>query len=258
MSLLSKNLESMKAASGYKFSATKVNALLASEYTLATLTVDYSYSVKDYILQLEQAITAVVKGLRKSPRVDNLLFRLVRFSDAVEEVHGFKLLKDIKEDTDYNGCLTVGGNTALFEAMDESVQASTAYGKTLLAKEFNAVNAINFTMTDGQSNRGTIREPEMVAKSVEAARKAECLESIQNILIGVTALDDPDDMKNLDYYLTEVKDKAGIDQYVSIGQLNPGRLAKLAKFVSQSVSSTSQALGTGKASTPLSPTPFNF
>jgi hypothetical protein len=44
----------------------------------------------------------------------------------------------------------------------------------------------------------------------------------------------------------------GITQFVDVGSVTPGKLAKLAQFVSQSISSTSAALGNGQGSKPLS------
>ena len=44
----------------------------------------------------------------------------------------------------------------------------------------------------------------------------------------------------------------GIAQFVDVGGVTPGKLAKLAQFVSQSISSTSAALGTGQGSKPIS------
>ena len=52
-------------------------------------------------------------------------------------------------------------------------------------------------------------------------------------------------------FLNGFKDEAGFDQFVEMGAATPAKLAKLAAFVSQSVSSTSQALGTGQPSQPL-------
>jgi hypothetical protein len=86
-----------------------------------------------------------------------------------------------------------------------------------------------------------------VKKALLAARRAENLESILLILVGVTQ----DDVK-LNTYLQTVKDDGGFDSYISIGTASPGKIAKLASFISQSISSTSSALGTGKSSVPLS------
>jgi uncharacterized protein YegL len=171
------------------------------------------------------------------------MLRLTAFSHDLTELHGFKLLSTIKED-DYTGILDVGGNTALFEAADEAVNVMATYGKTLIDQEFMA-NGIIFIITDGENNSGRATAAD-VKKSVEKAKKAENLESMTTVLVGVT------NQPGLNTYLQTFKDEAGIDQYEGIGAATPGKLAKLAAFVSQSVSSTSQALGSGGPSNPIS------
>ena len=251
MGLLDKDLETIQAGSNYKFSATKINNLGAAEYTLASVVVDVSSSVDSFGPQLEQTIKTIFKACEKSPRKDNLMFRLTQFSDKVVETHGFKLLGSIKED-DYTNSLNIGGMTALFDAVDEAVSATATYGKQLTTQDF-LVNGIVVVITDGQSNRGNIFDPTTIKKTIDATRKTESLESITLILVGVT-----NDDATLDVYLQDFKDKAGISQYISIGKATPGKLAKLANFVSQSISSTSAALGTGAPSQPISSTSFKF
>lgn len=257
MSLLSKNLENLNAGSGYKFSATKIKDLGAAEYTLATIVMDASSSVEGFAVQLEQALKTIFKACDKSPRKDNLLLRVVQFASRVTELHGFKLLGTINE-KDYDNILQLGGSTALFEACDESIQATGTYGKQLTSQDF-LVNGIVVVVTDGEGNCGAINSGDLatdagvVKKSLLGVRKTENLESLLTILVGVT-----NDNQSLNHYLQTVKDEAGFDQYVSIGNATPGRIAKLAEFVSQSISSTSSALGTGKASAPLNPTQFKF
>lgn len=249
MSLLSKNLEQLNAGSGYKFSATKIKDLGASEYTLATIVMDASSSVCGYAAQLETALKTVFKACDKSPRRDNLMLRLTQFSSVLTELHGFKLLGSIKED-DYNNILQIGGSTALFDSVDEAISATSTYGKQLTSQDY-LVNAIVVVVTDGENNVGSIMDPVNIKNALNKARKSENLESILLILVGVTG----DDV-NLNTYLQTVKDDGGFDQYVSIGRATPGRIAKLADFVSQSISSTSTALGTGAASTPINNVTF--
>jgi len=244
MSLLSKNLENLNAGSGYKFSATKINDLGAAEYTLATIVMDASSSVEGYAVQLEQALKTIFKACDKSPRRDNLMLRLTQFANRLTELHGFKLLSTINE-KDYDNILQLGGSTALFEAVDEALQATGTYGKQLTSQDF-LVNAIVVAVTDGENNCGAIMDPAQVKKSLQAVRRSENLESILLILVGVTQ----DDI-SLNTYLQTVKDDGGFDQYISIGRATPGKIAKLADFVSQSISSTSTALGSGKSSVPL-------
>lgn len=42
-----------------------------------------------------------------------------------------------------------------------------------------------------------------------------------------------------------LKETTGLDQYISMGEVTPGKLAKLADFVSKSGSSSSQSLAQG-------------
>ena len=245
MSLINNNdLETINAGSGYKFSATKINKLGAAEYTLSSIIQDGSGSVSGFSTALEQVLKTIFKAMNKSPRKDNLMLRLTQFNDGLTELHGFKLLGSIQE-SDYDGILKIGGMTALFDAVDEGIQTTSTYGKQLTAQNF-LCNAIVIIITDGQNNSGNIQDPEIIKKSLVAARQSENLESITTILIGVT-----NDDTNLDAYLQDFKDKAGIDSYVSLGKATPGRVAKLAQFISQSISSTSAALGSGSPSQPI-------
>jgi uncharacterized pyridoxal phosphate-containing UPF0001 family protein len=241
MSLMTNDLEHLNAGSNYRFSATKISKLGAAEYTLATIVEDASGSVIGFAPALEAAIKTTYKAMAKSPRKDNLMLRLTQFNDSVLELHGFKLLGGIQE-KDYDNVLKIGGMTALFDAVDESIQATSTYGKSLTAQNF-LVNAIVVVITDGADNMSSLT-PEKIKQSLEDARKSENLESITLILVGVT-----NDDNNLDAYLQDFVTRAGITQYVSIGKATPGKIAKLAAFVSQSISSTSAALGSGKAST---------
>lgn len=259
MSLLDTDLQILKAGSGYKFSATKFDVLAqgASDYTMVTIAMDTSTSVEPYSTQLEQMLKTILLACQESPRKNNLLLRLLQFNSTVSELHGFKLLSSINPD-DYNGILRVGGMTALCEAMDDGIQATSTYGKQLTAQDF-LCNAIMFTVTDGEGNAGNInsgdlaQDAEVVKKSLVAAKRSENLESFLNILVGVT-----NDDNSLNTYLQTLKDGAGMDQYISIGKATPRNLAKLADFVSKSISSTSTKLGSGQASTPLNPSQFNF
>jgi hypothetical protein len=239
---MDKDLEQLNAGSNYRFSATKLNKLGAAEYTLSSIVQDGSGSVSGFAASLEQAIKMIFKSMDKSPRKDNLMLRLTQFNDTLQELHGFKLLGSIKE-SDYDNILKIGGMTALFDAVDESIQATSTYGKQLTAQNF-LCNAIIVIVTDGQDNQSNIT-PEKIKQSLEDARKAENLESITVILVGVT------NAPGLDAYLQDFKDRAGITQYISIGDATPGKIAKLAQFVSQSISSTSAALGSGAPSQPI-------
>lgn len=246
----SKDFETFQAASGYKFSGMSIDALGSAQYTLVDIAIDISGSVGGFAAQLERMLKTIYKACddKNNPYRENLMIRVVAFNASLHEIHGFKTLNNIKED-DYTGVLVCGGGTALYDAADEGIQTMTSYGKTLTASEFT-VNAIGVFITDGDNNSSqTATSADMVKKSTEQSRKSEALESIRTILVGVT-----NDDANLNNYLQSFKDDAGIDQYVSIGKATPGKIAKLAAFISQSVSSTSSALNTGSPSKPITPT----
>ena len=228
----------------YGYSHTSLDELGATEYTLVTIAVDQSGSVSLFKSEMEAAIKEVVKSCAHSPRADNLMLRLVGFDNVVDEIHGFKLLENCNL-ADYDDCMTIGGSTALYDASENSVVATTDYAKKLVDNDFNA-NAIVFIITDGDNNDSALGS-DAVGKAVQKAMATEALESIVTVLIGVGTNVNP----GLSARLDQFKKDSGLSQYVEIGNANAKTLAKLADFVSKSISSQSQSLGSGVASTPI-------
>jgi len=248
MSLLDKDLETLNTASNFQFSATDMQTLIkagVSEYTLVVIACDTSSSVHAFSDELEKMLKQILDACQKSPRKEHLMLRLVQFNSIVDELHGFKLLNTISTD-DYNGILSVGGMTALAAAGVDAVESVTVYGKQLMDQDIIA-NAIVFIITDGQDNDSRGLRATNIKTASESAMQNEALESLTVVLVGVTG-----DDNSLDRYLQGFKDDAGITQYVGIGNASPAKLAKLAQFVSQSISSTSQALKSGGPSQPIS------
>jgi hypothetical protein len=227
-----------------QFSAVRPEVLAehADEYTLVTIVVDTSYSVSNFANELLEMLKAVIKACEKSPRAENLLVRLVTFNDDWSEVHGFKLLNEI--DADAYPALRCDGCTALFDSSYAAIDSANTYGKTLNDQDFT-VNSVVVILTDGEDNRSTFG-PSKVLDAVNRIKKEECLESQNIVLIGVNT--DDGDCKDA---LEDFQRESGITQYVDIPNATPQMLAKLAGFVSQSISSQSQALGTGGASQSL-------
>ena len=242
--LMDIDLDQLTTGSHYKFSATKIDALGASEYTLAHLVVDESGSVSGFKAELEKAMLTTKQACEKSPRAENLLLRATAFSTRVRELHGFKLLKTIK-DADYIGALQLGGSTALHRATHEALEATLAYAKTLADQEF-LTNAITVIVTDGDETEFDVAT-DQVAAIIQKARVSEkVLESLSVVLVGITG------NQLTIRKLQDFQKAVGITQFVDVGSVTPGKLAKLAQFVSRSISSTSAALGTGVGSKPIS------
>lgn len=227
----------------FKFSTTRLDNLSASEYTLVTLVVDKSGSVDGFKADLEKALREIVMSCKHSPRADNLMIRLVSFNHDVAEEHGFKLLSQCNPD-DYLGLLNCGGQTALYDSSYTALEVLKAEAKRLTDNNYD-VNAVAFVITDGEDNHSSFRA-EQVKQSIADAMKSESLKTLVTVLIGVGA--DP----GVSGYLQKFKDEAGFTQFVNVGDATAKNLAKLAQFVSKSISASSTSLNTGSAPASLS------
>ena len=127
------------------------------------------------------------------------------------------------------------------------MESLATYGKTLIAGDYG-VNGIVCVVTDGKDECSTLAARDVKA-ALERAMSSESLESLVSILIGVNVQD-----PTVSDYLRRFKDEVGFTQYVEAKDASPKTLAKLAGFISKSVSSQSQSLGTKAASQPLSVT----
>ena len=233
-------------AGGFQFSAIRIEDLGATEYTLVTIVCDVSGSVIRFADNLLDCIKSIIEACQKSPRAENLLLRLLLFNDNIEEVHGFVNLSDININ-DYKplepDCLT-----ALFDATYDAVGATLEFSKRLVDQDFDCNGAV-YIITDGMDNRSSMTPRSIKQKIVDAMANEE----IESLITVLVSLHDPatryqGDVKSA---LEEFYQDADLSQYIDIGEATPGKLAKLANFVSESVSSQSQALGTGAPSQSL-------
>lgn len=233
---------------GFKFSGIRTEHLGATEYTLVVMAVDVTGSVFGFENDLRNCLIKAVESCQKSPRSDNLLLRVItfstRFHNGVEELHGFKPLSEIDPQNDYPQ-LHLGGMTPLCDAVFSSVGAVNAYAKKLMDDDFQT-NGIVFVITDGADNDSSTTE-KMIQAEINKAIKGEDIESLITVLIGINAVKYKRELESF-------QKQSGIDKYIDAGDATKGKLAKLAEFVSQSVSSQSQALGTGSPSQNISAT----
>lgn len=231
------------AVGNFKYSAVGIDKLGATEYTLATIVIDVSGSVGNFVAEMTKALKEIISSCKYSPRADFLMVRVVIFDQSIEEVHGFKLLPACNP-SDYDNVLRVGGTTALYDAAATSIKATTDFGKQLKAKDYSS-NGVVFVITDGCNNDG-VRGVGAVKDSLEEATKSEMLESLVSILIAVNMTD-----ALVADELNKFHKDAGFTQFVELKDASAKTLAKLAEFVSKSISSQSQALGTGGPSKSL-------
>jgi len=240
MKLIDNNM-TQATVSGFGFSGVRPETLGSTEYTLVTLVLDKTGSVTGFANELFNIKKTVVEACRKSPRAEFLLLRVLEFNSKVEEVHGFKPLSEI-DAADY-AVPDCRGVTALRDAAFAAVSATNAYAKTLAAQDY-LTNGIVIIATDGDDNDSRMSAAD-VKGEINDAVKGEHIESIRTVLVGVNAAEFRAALQNF-------QNDAGIDQYVDVADATPGRLAKLADFVSRSISAQSQSLGTGGPSQGLS------
>jgi len=231
------NMDMFNTPNQFQFSAIEMENLGATEYTIVNMLVDESGSVGGFKTELEDTMGIILDSCKKHPRSENLLIRSAAFEGRdVREIHGFTTL-DVVDKNVY--CINPGGSTPLWDATLDAVETTAAYAQTLNDQDYFC-NGILFVITDGGENSSVRANLSKIKDSVSKIRIDESLESIKMILIGVN--DSDSYLKN---ELNTFKNDAGFDEYVSLGDVTPSKLAKLAQWISQSISSTSQSLGTG-------------
>lgn len=217
----------------FQFSNIKIEKLGSSEYTLVTIVMDTSGSISSYQSNLVTMLNTIVDACKKSPRAENLLLRVLTFNDDVNELHGFIPLQNIIQYQSND--LACTGCTALYDAIYSAVMATKLFGENLADQDYD-VNAVIYITTDGEDNKSSFT-PSKIASEIENIQKNEKIESLTTVLIGMGDAPSLDTLKN-DGKLTQV---------VDMGNITPGKLAKLANWTSKSISSSSQSLGTGSA-----------
>jgi len=80
----------------------------------------------------------------------------------------------------------------------------------------------------------------------QACHAGRVLESLITVLIGIN-VQDPE----VSRALNDLKANGGFTQYVEAKDASPKTLARVAGFISKSISSQSQSIGSGAASQPI-------
>lgn len=241
------SMNQLKTPSNYGFSTVGMDVLAqgASEYTLSTILVDASGSVAPFAKNLEKSLKTILGSCKDAPRADNLLLRLLKFSNDVQEIHGFRLLADINP-SEYDNILDPNGGTALFDAVTNAAEATGVMGANL-AKQDIFSNGVIYVITDGENNSGTATA-KSVLKAMERIGSEEKLQSMAIILIMVGA-DNPTSKRALEHFKNESKITQFVDMTELFKSTSPEKaLAKLAGYISRSISTTSVALASGNAS----------
>jgi hypothetical protein len=236
---------------GITFTGQSLGTILTeSEYTQVHFVIDKSSSVADFSDKIEALLRRCVKVLKKHPNANNMILRVTLFSDAVEEMHGWRLMTAIDE-KDYAGAVRCGGWTALNAATHEGVTAVIEHGKMLVGSNVNT-NALLIVFSDGANNRPGVTTTQ-IREKLARVKKNEAYSSFVTILVGINVDGDDYDGSPLRPKLEKFREDAGLTHFLDGGTASDENIAKLCGFVIQSVSSTSQALATGGPSQMIAP-----
>lgn len=240
----------MLPGSNYGYTGAAIDELTSFENTLAVTLFDESGSTRAFARQMELCVKEIVKFLRMCPRADNLIYAHYHFdTEIAREIHGFKPLARCHED-DYDGCWAGGGRTMLYDSCDRVLRFMMDYAQQQAAQRYT-VNAILTLMTDGL-DYGSILTVNDVKKALADVVACEDMESILTICIGIN--DDQSIRDDLEAFSQEV----GFSQFCPVEKADAKSLAKIADFISKSVVSQSQSLGSGGPSQPLTAPSVTF
>lgn len=223
------------ATAGFQYSGVRPETLGATAYTLVTVVLDITGSLESFSALLLKLEKMVVEACKKSPRSECILLRIIHFNNKVIEIHGFVPLSQINTQSYVEP--SCSGLTALIDATYSAIWGTNEYARALSDQEYLA-NGLIVVVTDGDDN---ISSTNIRCLKDEMRRGIgdEHLESMRSILIGINATPPLHDK------LMQFQLDAGIDQYIDGGDATPSNIAKMANFISQSVSTQSQSLGTG-------------
>ncbi|MFM9587220.1 vWA domain-containing protein, partial [Streptomyces caniscabiei] len=108
----------------------------------------------------------------------------------------------------------------------------TSYALSLFNADYSA-NGIVVVITDGLDNNSKATE-NSVKKAIDRAHQSEALESLITILIGVNMKD-----SSAKFALEQYAKNVGFTDFIAVEDADENTLAKIANYVSQSISSQS-------------------
>lgn len=223
----------------FSFSNVRLEKLTEAGYTLICIGIDTTGSIGGYEKAYRDALLEVLGACRSHPKANTLLVRTFEFNSMVgiKEFHGYLPVTEI-EDSDYPN-LVAGGMTPLYDAIYSNISSMTQYGQQLMAASYN-VNGIGFTITDGGDNSSQMGTRD-IDREMKDCRATEKLESIRHIILGCG-----NQVGGLDAIASGMS-----CEFQPVAGMDSKSLARMANFISRSISSTSQSLGSGGPSQPL-------
>lgn len=239
----------LQTNSGFGFSMIGIKNLTETSYTLALILLDTTGSVSGEESEIKRMLEQIVADGKRAGWGKRVLLAAQEFNTVmgVREIFGF----DTPAALDLSNIrINTTGATNLLDASATAFNALEEAAKTLSHADF-ITNLLLVVVTDGEDNASSLTA-QALGDLVKNGRKNENYDSVKTILIGLRtgqrAQDSRYSGKTVDDVLKELAQTAGFDQYESAQQVKDGTYGKIGGFISQSVSSASQSLGSGSPS----------
>lgn len=239
----------LQTNAGFGFSMTGIQNLTETSYTLALIMLDLTGSVSGEEAEIKRMLEQIVADGKRAGWGKRVLISAMAFNTqiGVKELFGF----DVPSAIDLSGVqINTTAATNLIDAMATGHDALEKAANELVGADF-ITNLLLIGTTDGEDNASRLTAQELAGKFA-AARKNESFDSFKTILIGLRTGQQAQDSryarKTVDQVLTDLTAAAQFDQYESAKQVKDGTYGKIGGFISQSISSSSQSLGSGSPS----------
>lgn len=166
----------------YDYGNQDPNDIQTDEVINAVFVMDVSWSVKDYVDELNKAYNEFKNEMSGSHIAPKLFVSTVEFSDKVVSRGGFQPITSMP-DVDFSR--NIGGNTALYDATLDALTNAMHYRTSLEASGIN-VKTLIFVITDGGDNASAHGADGKVKDIIKGISKEESnFGSFTSIMFGI-------------------------------------------------------------------------
>lgn len=232
---------------GFQFTAPPLAVFEEQKYTLVGITTDQSgsiYGVRGDLFAMNEAID---RDLKAGAGKHTIIVRRTAFTDHfpnnVREQHGFLPALAVDANTHFPIVNSHGeyGGTPLADGAMETILAAKEQAMQLInIQGVPLVNIALAILTDG-GETGSRYTPADIKAAIEQILAEGEIESIVTILVGVNCPVGSYHRQKLEAF----QQAAGLTKFIPFDEMKPGMFGQVVRVISQTFTSTSQALGSG-------------
>jgi hypothetical protein len=236
---------------GFQFTAPPLAVFEEQKYTVVGITTDQSgsiYGVRGDLFAMNEAID---RDLKAGAGKHTIIVRRTAFTDNfpnnVREQHGFLPALAVDPTNHFPVVNSYGeyGGTPLADGVMETILAAKEQAMQLI--NIQGVPLVNLALaflTDG-GETGSRFKPADIKAAIEQILAEGEIESIVTILVGVDCSENTTEGKRTRQKLETFQQQAGLTKFIPFDEMTPGAFGQVARVISQTFTSTSQALGSG-------------